>query len=92
MLARDEGRHRDVKREVNFRVSALIDRYWAHYGMKKRSASREKSVVEGIRSELGRCFVREVDGPAVSRWYENLTSVHELSPGTAVRLFNVITT
>src|SRR5271155_4180694 len=47
MSARDENRHLDVKREVNFRMSALIDRYWDHYGIKKLSADREKSVVEG---------------------------------------------
>src|SRR5471030_2216915 len=52
MGARDENRHLDIKREVNFRMSALIDRYWTHYGTKKRSASREKSVLDGIRSEL----------------------------------------
>ena len=90
MSARDENRHLDVKREVNFRMSALIDRYWTQYGSKKRSASREKSVLDGIRSELGRSFVREVDGEAVARWYENLTAVRDLSPGTAVRHFNVM--
>src|SRR3984957_9970751 len=90
MSVRDENRHLDVKREVNFRMSALIDRYWSHYGNKKRSASREKSVLEGIRDELGTRFVREVDGVAVSRWYEKLTALRELSPGTAVRHFNVM--
>jgi len=90
MSIRDENRHLDVKREVNLRMSALIDRYWLQYGIKKRSADREKSILEGIRSELGKTFVREVDGNAVSRWYENLTAVHELSPGTAVRHFNVM--
>src|SRR6202021_2833478 len=90
LSARDENRHLDVKREVNFRMSALIDRYRTHYGMKKRSASREKSVLDGIRLELGRLFVRETDGNAVGRWYESLTAVHELSPGTAVRHFNVM--
>lgn len=90
MSIRDENRHLDVKREVNLRMSALIDRYWMQYGIKKRSADREKSILEGIRSELGKSFVREVDGNAVSRWYENLTAVHELSPGTAVRHFNVM--
>lgn len=90
MSIRDENRHLDVKREVNLRMSALIDRYWKQYGIKKRSADREKSILEGIRSELGKSFVREVDGNAVSRWYENLTAVHELSPGTAVRHFNVM--
>ena len=90
MSIRDENRHLDVKREINLRMSALIDRYWKQYGIKKRSADREKSILEGIRSELGKSFVREVDGNAVSRWYENLTAVHELSPGTAVRHFNVM--
>ena len=90
MSVRDENRHLDVKREVNFRMSALIDRYWIHYGLKKRSASREKSVLDGIRAELGQSFVREVDGNAVARWYENLTAVRDLSPGTAVRHFNVM--
>jgi len=28
MSIRDENRHMDVKREVNFRMSALVDRYW----------------------------------------------------------------
>jgi integrase len=90
MSVRDENRHLDIKREVNFRMSELIDRYWTHYGMKKRSANREKSILEGIRSDLGGSFVREVDGNAVSRWYENLTAVRDLSPGTAVRHFNVM--
>src|SRR6266498_776061 len=87
---RDENRHLDVKRDVNFRMSALIERYRKHYGDKKRSADREKSVLEGIRSELGHFFVREIDGDIVSRWYENLMTVRELSPGTAVRHFNVM--
>jgi hypothetical protein len=62
---RDENRHLDVKKEINYKVSDLIDRYWTHCGSKKNSADREKSIVEGIRSELGRKFVREVDGVAV---------------------------
>ena len=90
MSVRDENRHLDIKREINFRVSALIDRYWTHYGIKKRSGGREKSVLDGIRSELGRSFVREIDGVAIGRWYENLTAKRDLSPGTAVRHFNVM--
>src|SRR5438874_5293486 len=82
MSIRDENRHLDVKREVNFRMSALIDRYWTHYGVKKRSANREKSVLDGVLCDLGRLFVREVDGDAVASWYENLTAVRDLSPGT----------
>src|SRR5215831_13016241 len=58
LSARDENRHLDVKREVNFRMSALIDRYWEQYGSKKKSQDREKSVLEGIREELGQLFVR----------------------------------
>src|ERR1700733_11691657 len=90
MSARDENQHLDVKREVNYRMSGLIDRYLTHYGNKKLSADREKSILEGIRSELGRSFVREVDGVAVQRWYENLTKIRGLSDGTAVRHFNVM--
>lgn len=33
----------------------------------------EKSVLNGIRKELGDLFVREVDGSAVDRWYRQLT-------------------
>ena len=90
LSARDENRHLDVKREVNFRMSLLIDRYWTHYGSKKLSADREKSVLEGIREELGNKFVREVDGIAVGDWYENLTAARGLSASTAVRHFNVM--
>jgi hypothetical protein len=39
---------------------------------------------------MGRMFVREVDGVAVGRWYENLTTVRNLSASTAVRHFNVM--
>jgi integrase len=90
MSLRDENRHLDIKREVNFRMTALIDRYWNEYGSKKKSASREHSVIEGIREELGDLFVREVDGSAVDRWYQGLTSRRGLTAGTAVRHFNVM--
>jgi len=90
MSTRDENRHLDVKKEINYRMSDLIDRYWTHYGSKKASADREMSIVEGIRSELGRKFVREVDGIAVQRWYENLTGERGLAHNTAVRHFNVM--
>jgi integrase len=90
MSVRDENRHLDIKKEANFLMSTLIDRYWKHYGIKKRSASREKSVLEGIRAELGRSFVREVSGDSIGRWYENLVTIRSLSPGTAVRHFNVM--
>ncbi len=46
--------------------------------------------MEGIRSELGRKFVREVDGVAVQQWYENLTGNRSLADNTAVRHFNVM--
>jgi hypothetical protein len=60
---------------LNYRMTELIDRYRTHYGSKKASADREKSIVEGIRSELGRKFVREVDRIAVQRRYEKLTEL-----------------
>ena len=89
MSVRDENRHLDVKREVNFRISSLIDRYTKEYARKKKSASRENSILERIRRELGHYFVREVDGPAVQRWFGGLTD-GGLSEGTAVRHFNVM--
>jgi len=87
---RDENRHLDVRREVNFRMSALIDRYWESYGKTKKSQDREKSVLEGIRTDMGTMFVREVDGSMVNRWYQELMSSKGLAPGTAVRHFNVM--
>ncbi len=90
LTRRDENRHLDVKKEINYKMSELINRYWTHYGSKKASADREKSIVEGIRSELGRKFVREVDGVAVQHWYENLTGKRGLAANTAVRHFNVM--
>jgi integrase len=90
LAARDENRHLDVKKEIHFKMSALIDRYWKQYGSKKRSGNRETAILEGIREELGNLFVREVDGPAVDRWYQKLTMERGLSPGTAVRHFNVM--
>jgi len=90
LSVRDENRHLDVKKEVNYKMSDLIDRYWEHYGSRKASADREKAIVEGIRTELGRMFVREVDGIDVQRWYENLTSKRGLAENTAVRHFNVM--
>ena len=90
LSARDENRHLDVKREINYRMSALIDRYWQVYGNKKKSHTREKSVLDGIRNELGQKFVREVDGVEITQWFENLTVKRGLSAGTAVRHFNVM--
>jgi integrase len=90
LSARDENRHLDVKREVNYPVSMLIDRYWQVYGSRKKSHTREKSVLEGIRTELGQMFARELDGTEITRWFENLTVKRGLSPGTAVRHFNVM--
>jgi integrase len=90
LSARDENRHLDIKREVNFRMSALIDRYWEQYASKKKSQDREKAVLEGIRGQLGDLFVREVDGASIQRWYQGLTEAKGLSAGTAVRHFNVM--
>ena len=90
LTLRAENRHLDVKKQINYRMNDLIDRYWAQCGVKKKSADREKSIVEGIRSELGRMFVREVDGMAMQEWYDNLTDVRELAINTAERHFHVM--
>lgn len=90
LTLRAENRHLDVKKQINYRMDDLIDKYWTQYGVKKKSADREKSIVEGIRSVLGRMFVREVDGMAVQEWYDNLTDVRELAVNTAERHFHVM--
>lgn len=78
-----------MKREANFRMSTLIDRYTKEYGSKKKSNDREISILKRIQRELGGFFVREVDGPAIQRWFGGLTE-DGLSAGTAVRHFNVM--
>ena len=90
MSLRDENRHLDIKREVNYRMTTLIDRYWGEYGNKKKSGDRERSILNVIREEVGKLFVREIDGGAIDRWYQGLTARRELSAGTAVRHFNVM--
>jgi integrase len=90
LALRAENRHLDIRREVNFRMGALIDRYWERYGSRKKSQDREKAIVDGIRDELGQLFVREVDGSAIDRWYRALMQEKELAPGTAVRHFTVM--
>ena len=37
LSARDENRHLDVRREVNFRMATLIKRYREQYATKKKS-------------------------------------------------------
>jgi len=89
MSLRDENRHLDIKRETNFRMRDLISRYQEQFARKKKSWDRERSILSGIREELGHLFVREVDGPAVQKWYAGLTERKKLGAGTAVRHFNV---
>jgi hypothetical protein len=90
LTLRAENRHLDVKKQINYRMNDLVNRYWSQYGIKKKSADREKSIVEGIRAALGQMFVREVDGMAVQEWYDNLTDVRELAVNTAERHFHVM--
>ena len=90
LSARDENRHLDIKKEVNFRMTALIDRYWDQHASKKKSQDRERSILEGIRFAFGKLFVREVEPDAIERWYEGLMNEKGLSQGTAVRHFTVM--
>jgi integrase len=75
MSALDENRHLDIRKEINFRMSVLIDRYWVQYASKKKSADREKSILDGLRSEQGKFFVRELaDGTAIDQRERYLTA------------------
>lgn len=47
MSARDENRHLDIKREVNFRMSKLIERYRAEYSVKKKARSARRASSTG---------------------------------------------
>ena len=87
---RDENRHLDVKKEVHFPMSALLERYEQQYARKKRSYDREKSILEGVRQAFRGGFVSEIDGAAVERWYHDLTVMRGLSASTALRHFNVL--
>src|ERR1700678_1052388 len=55
-----------------------------------RNGGRSIVALPSVHARKGRLFVREVDGQAVGRWYDDLTAVRDLSPGTAVRHFNVM--
>src|SRR6202163_4193964 len=44
MSARDENRHLDVRREINFRMSALIARYQDNYASKKNPGTARKAL------------------------------------------------
>ena len=73
-------------------MSALIDRYWTHYGSQEafgRAGRKAFWRASAIRAGPAVSFGRLTAWP-YRRWYENLTGVRELSPGTAVRHFNVM--
>jgi integrase len=87
---RDENRYLEIKRDVNFRMAALVKRYREVYGNKKKSREREKSILDGIEKQFGRWFVREFGGAEIQGWYDRLVAVKGLSEGTALRHFNVM--
>jgi len=90
LSARDENRHLEIKKEVRLPMKALIDRYEEQYARRKRSYSRERAVLENLRRVFRGSFVHQVDGVAIERWYHDLTALRGLSPGTALRHFNVL--
>ncbi len=61
---------------------------WRPY--KNSFSDMDSRILEGIRKDLGALFAVEVDGNAVSGWYQGLTEQKGLAPGTAVRHFNVM--
>jgi integrase len=89
LSARDENRHLDVKREVNFPMTKLIERYQEQYATKKKSWDREKGVLRGLKDRFGKLFVREITGAEIDSWYRSFPA-RGLEVGTAVRHFNVL--
>ena len=101
MSARDENRHLDVKREINFRMSALIDRYTAEYSSKKKSAEREVSILDRIasrawpslRSGSGRArrpaMVPRIDGRGSLPWYGG-TALQRHAPHDEEGLYDLV--
>ena len=90
MSVRDENRHLDVKREVNFRMSALIDRYWKEYGIKKKSSDREKSILEAYSGGTGQLVCSGGRRPGHRTLVSRRLTEERASAGTAVRHFNVM--
>jgi hypothetical protein len=64
LSARDENRHLDIKREVNFRMSALIDRYWEQYASKKNLRTARKLFWWESGSSLETCLSERLAAPA----------------------------
>ncbi len=90
MSARDENRHLEVRREINFRMTSLLDLYEREYAVGKKSYDRERAVLNGIRQEFRGKFVREIDAAAIKRWYDSLINPRGLKEGTALRHFTVM--
>ncbi|MGH9604916.1 MAG: hypothetical protein ACRD3N_04375 [Terracidiphilus sp.] len=40
---RDENRHLDVKKEINYRMNDLIDHYWKHCGQRRSRRSERRA-------------------------------------------------
>ena len=91
MSARDENRHLDVKTRSQLPdVGADRPVLGRSTEARRNQQDREKSILEGIRKELGNLFVREVDGIAVDGWYRESHGRARAFAGTAVRHFNVM--
>jgi hypothetical protein len=100
-LAEASGSVADIERQIAVKEHEICILLGRNPGaIQRASPSGEAQVPSAIPAGLPSSllerrpdllsFVREVDGVAVSRRYENLTVLRELSAGTAVRHFNVM--
>ena len=62
LTLRAENRHLDVKKEINYRMDDLIDRYWEQYGVKKSQQTEKRA----LSRAFGPCLV----GCSFARWME----------------------
>ena len=64
LSARDENRHLDIKREVNFRMSALIDRSGSSTPVRKNLRTARKLFWRESAASLGTCLSGRLTAPA----------------------------
>ena len=88
LLMRDENRHLDVKKEINYRMSELIDRYWTHYARRLPQIARRASLRESDPNWVGCSYERLTAlpfnaGTRTSRGFAVLLKIRQCGTSTS---------